>query len=93
MEDRLQLAGREGISEIDAELRRGAFEAAECQYAETLNSLRQRAGPTGIDVPWVLDHIGNAYLEIRDFDKAFQNFSEAVRINARFTKCFGRSSC
>ncbi len=79
-ENRLQLAGRDALSQIDVALRRGAFEAADSQYLDALNNMRQRQGPTGIDVGWMLDHMGQSYLEIRDFDRAYQNFAEAVGV-------------
>jgi len=79
-ENRLQLAGRDSLTQIDSGLRRGAFEAAESSYRSILNNFRQNQGPTGIDVGWMLDHIGQSYLEIRDFEKAYQNLSEAAAI-------------
>jgi CHAT domain-containing protein/Flp pilus assembly protein TadD len=68
------------LNETDTYRRRGALVLAEKQYLDLLSKLRQVQGPTSIDVGWMLDHLGEFYLETHDFDKAYQNFSEAVRI-------------
>jgi CHAT domain-containing protein len=79
-EDRLQLAGRELLTHADAALWRGEFETSEAQYQNFLDGIRQKEGPTAVNLAWMLDHIGQSYLEIRDFGRAYKNFSEAVRI-------------
>ena len=68
------------LSETDAYRRRGALALAEQQYLELLAKLRKLQGPTSIDVAWMSDRLGEFYLQIHDFDKARQNFSDAIAV-------------
>lgn len=66
------------LGETDQFRRSGNLQLAEGQYHDMLNKLRQAQGPTSNDAIWMQDHLGDFYLEVRDFDRAYQNFSEAL---------------
>jgi|HubBroStandDraft_4_1064222.scaffolds.fasta_scaffold04069_3 CHAT domain-containing protein len=68
------------LAETDGYRRNGAFDLAERQYLDLLSMLRQVQGPTAVDVGWMLDRLGDFYLESRDFDKAYQNFADALKL-------------
>lgn len=85
-DNRLQLSGRDELQQIDATLWRGNYEAAEAAYQKTLDAMRQRGDPA-----WLLDHIGQSHLEIRDFERAYQNFSEAVRLRRANIQSVGQN--
>ena len=79
------------LNETDSYRRRGAFVLAEKQYLDLLSKLRQVQGSTVIDVGWMLDHLGEFYLDARDFDKAYQNFSEAVSVRRTNIQALGQT--
>ncbi|HMD71066.1 MAG TPA: CHAT domain-containing protein [Bryobacteraceae bacterium] len=81
IEDRLQLRGRDQLTEIDGLFRRGAFEEAESEYSKLLGRYVQNPPPQAeTELPWMLHRLGLSYLEIRDFDRAYENFSKAADI-------------
>ena len=80
------------LNETDTYRRRGALVLAEQQYLDLLAKLRQVQGETGGAVGWMLDHLGEFYLEVRDFDKAYQNFSEAVRVRRANIQALGQNA-
>ena len=77
IDDRLQL-GRDQFTEIDGLFRRGEFEEAESEYAKLLGRFAPIPPQAETDQPWMLHRLGLSYLEIRDFDRAYQNFSKAA---------------
>jgi tetratricopeptide (TPR) repeat protein len=68
------------LAQIDDSFRSGNFELGEAKYQELLNIFRQKYTPEGVDVAWMLARRGQSYLEVRDFDRAYESFTEAVRI-------------
>jgi CHAT domain-containing protein/tetratricopeptide (TPR) repeat protein len=58
----------------------GGLELAEKQYIEILTMLRKEQGPSSSDVAYMLDHLGEFYLEERKFDEAYKTFSEALEV-------------
>jgi CHAT domain-containing protein/tetratricopeptide (TPR) repeat protein len=88
-ENRLHL-GRDQITETDVSLLRGDFQAAENGYKGMLSTFRQQEGPTGTDLAWMLDHVGRSYLEVRDFDRAYQYFFQAVAIRRSNIESFSK---
>ena len=68
------------ISSIADIRRRGGIKVAEARYLECVEMIRKAQGPDSSDEALVLDWIGEFYLELRDFDRAYQKFSEALRI-------------
>ena len=65
------------LSETDGYRRNGALVLAEKQYLDLLSKLREAQGPKAIDVGWMLDRLGEFYLDAHDFDKAYQYYSDA----------------
>jgi CHAT domain-containing protein/tetratricopeptide (TPR) repeat protein len=81
IDDRLQLQGRDLLTEIDGLFRRGAFEEAESAYSKELGRFFQHPPPQAeTDLPWMLHRLGLSYLEIRDFDRAYENLLKAADI-------------
>jgi CHAT domain-containing protein len=68
------------VSSIDKARDMGGIELVERHYLGVLAMLRKAQGDSSSDVSLMLDHIGEFYLEIRSFDKAYASFSEAVRV-------------
>ena len=70
----------EALGETDGYRQAGALELAEKQYLEIIEKLRQAQGPKANDVAAMLAHVGEFYLEARDFERAYQNFAQAAEI-------------
>jgi CHAT domain-containing protein/tetratricopeptide (TPR) repeat protein len=68
------------LQETDRYRRMGGLELAEKQYLSMADKLRQAQGPASNDLALMLDHIGEFYLELRDFDKAHAEFLEALKV-------------
>jgi CHAT domain-containing protein/tetratricopeptide (TPR) repeat protein len=68
------------VQGIDRSRERGSFQLAERHYIQVLTMLRKVQGQSTSDVSLMLDHLGEFYLETRDFDRAYATFSEAVQI-------------
>lgn len=66
------------LNETDQYRRRGALRLAERQYLDLLAKLRKYQGAESVDVGWMLDHLGEFYLSVHDFEKARQYFSDAI---------------
>ena len=81
IDDRLQVQGRDLLTELDGLFRRGAFEEAESGYAKELGRFVPNAPPEAqTDQPWMLHRLALSHLEIRDFDRAYQNLAQAAEI-------------
>jgi tetratricopeptide (TPR) repeat protein len=68
------------LNETDAYRRQGALLLAEKQYLDLLAKVRQAQGQNAVDAGWMLDHLGDFYLDAHDFDKAYQYFSDAIAV-------------
>lgn len=71
------------LEQTDRYRRMGGLELARREYIDMLSGLRQAQGPDADDVALLLDHIGEFYLEVRDFSAAYQSFSGALDIRRR----------
>src|SRR5208337_522268 len=63
---------KEMLDETDRYRRMGGLALAEKQYLAMADGLRQAQGPASNDLALILDHIGEFYLEIREFDEAYK---------------------
>ncbi len=68
------------LASIDDLRRQGAIQVAEARYIEFVELIRKAQGPDSSDQSLVLDHLGEFYLEERDFEQAYRTFSEALRV-------------
>jgi CHAT domain-containing protein len=68
------------LNDTDRFRRMGGLELAEKQYLDMAARLRQAQGPASSDLALLLDHIGEYYLELREFDKAYKEFSDALEV-------------
>jgi len=68
------------LQDTDRYRRMGGLELAEKQYLEMADGLRRAQGPASNDLALLLDHIGEFYLELREFDKAYAEFGEALKV-------------
>jgi len=71
---------KELLDDTDRFRRMGGLELAEKQYLDMADKLRQAQGPASNDLALLLDHIGEYYLELREFDKAYAEFEEAIKV-------------
>ena len=67
------------LSNTDKYRRMGGLELAEKQYLDILNMLRKVRGPADDAVCLMLDHLGEFYLETRNFDRAHEVLTEAIQ--------------
>jgi len=68
------------LNETDRFRQMGGYELAEKQYLDMVRMLRQAQGPSTSDVALMLDHLGEFYLEERNFDRAYEIFSVALQV-------------
>lgn len=68
------------IRSIDEVRSSGGIKVAEQRYLEVIEMIRKAQGPDSGDEALVLDHLGEFYLEQRNFDRAYQVFSDALRV-------------
>ncbi len=68
------------LNETDGYRRSGALELVEQQYLDLLGKLKQVQGANSVDVGWMLDRIGEFYLDTHEFDKAYQSFAAALAV-------------
>ena len=68
------------LQDTDRFRRMGGLELAETQYLDMAERLRRAQGPASSDLALLLDHIGEYYLELRAFDKAYKEFSDALEV-------------
>jgi CHAT domain-containing protein/tetratricopeptide (TPR) repeat protein len=77
------------LNETDGIRRSGALVMAEKQYLDLLGKLRQAQGPMSMDIGWMLDRLGEFYLDAHDFDKAYRSFSDAVEVRRNNIRAIG----
>ncbi len=70
------------LNDTDRFRRMGGLELAEKQYLQMADGLRQAQGPASNDLALLLDHIGEFYLELREFDKAYAEFEQAMKVRS-----------
>jgi len=68
------------LDDDDRFRRMGGLELAEKRYLDIADKLRQAQGPASNDLALMLDHIGEFYLELREFDKAHAEFEAALKV-------------
>jgi len=68
------------LDEVDRYRRMGGLELAEQRYLDMVQQLRKAQGPGSDDLALMLDHLGEFYLEIRSFDRAYKAFSDALDV-------------
>src|SRR5208283_295191 len=71
---------KELLDDTDRYRRMGGLELAEKQYFDIADKLRQAQGPASNDLALMLDHIGEFYLELREFDKAHAELEAALKV-------------
>lgn len=74
---------KELLEQTDRYRRMGGLELAQREYTDMLAKLRQAQGADADDVALLTDHIGEFYLEVRNFSAAYQSFSDALDIRRR----------
>jgi CHAT domain-containing protein/tetratricopeptide (TPR) repeat protein len=73
----------EVVSEADRFWAMGGFEVAEKRFRLVLGMLRKVHGPDSNAVAMMLDHIGEFYLDERDFAGAYATFTEALQVRRK----------
>src|ERR1039458_604623 len=71
------------LGDADKFRRMGGFEVAEKRYLLILEMLRKAQGEAASDVALMLDHLGEFYLEMRDFEKAYERLSQAAQVRRK----------
>lgn len=71
------------VHEADGFWAMGGFEVAEKRFLFILGMLRKVQGPDSDAVAMMLDHIGELYLDERDFDGAHATLTEALKVRRK----------
>jgi CHAT domain-containing protein/tetratricopeptide (TPR) repeat protein len=71
------------LKEADRFQGMGGFKVAEARYLLILGMLEKVLGPCSNAVAYMLDHLGEAYLESREFELAYARLSAAVEVRRR----------
>jgi CHAT domain-containing protein/tetratricopeptide (TPR) repeat protein len=74
------------LEQADTSRQQGAFAVAGAMYEEMLSRLRKAQGENSSSVALMLDHLGEYYLEGRNFDKGYQTIQEAVAVRRTMLK-------
>jgi CHAT domain-containing protein/tetratricopeptide (TPR) repeat protein len=74
------------LQQVDTSRQQGAFALAGAMYEQMLSRLRKAQGENSFSVALMLDHLGEYYLEARDFDKGYQMIQDAVAVERALLK-------
>lgn len=74
------------LEQTDKSRTEGAFAVAGPIYQEMISELRKAQGDTSSSVALMLDHLGEYYLEGRNFEKGYQTIQEAVAVRRAMLK-------